>query len=45
LNREYAAISTAVCNRAAFERGIYQAGEPTRGIEVDYFTSVLPGHE
>jgi hypothetical protein len=28
LNREYAAISAAVCDRPAFERGIYQAVAP-----------------
>jgi hypothetical protein len=28
LNRAYAAISTAVCDRPAFERGIYQAVAP-----------------
>jgi hypothetical protein len=28
LNREYAAIPTAVCARPAFERGIYQAVAP-----------------
>jgi hypothetical protein len=33
-----------VCDRPAFERGIYQAVGP-HDIKTGYFTSVFPGHD